>query len=143
MQFLGGSIENPSPPPEDVTSQVGHSFTVTYDTSTLDPATFPEEVTCRYVVTSGGYDASEIGFLQDDNTFTTTLENSFPLDRVLDGGTVVGPSYPADFDFPFYITTDLNGTQWSVRVELGPNLAGQFIVSQEQTIQMGAETVIT
>ena len=143
MQFLGGSIPNPSPPPEEVISQVGHSFTVTYDTSTLDPATFPEEVTCRYVVTSAGYGASEIGFLQDDNTFTTTLENSFPLDRVLDGGTVVGPSYPADFDFPFYITTDLNGTQWSVRVELGPNLAGQFIASQEQTIQMGAATVFT
>ena len=79
MQFLGGSIPNPSPPPEEVISQVGHSFTVTYDTSTLDPATFPEEVTCRYVVTSAGYGASEIGFLQDDNTFTTTLENSFPL----------------------------------------------------------------
>ena len=66
--ILRWSIPNPSPPPEEVISQVGflHRDLRHFN---FRPCYLPEEATCRYVVTSAGYGASEIGF-PDDNTFT-------------------------------------------------------------------------
>ncbi len=141
MYFFTGSITNPSPPPPEFESTAGHSFQVNYDSAPLDPSNFPDPVIFRYVITSSGYGASEIGFLQDGGTFTQTAELELDRSQVITGGVVNGPIISFDNDDYFKITSDLNTTDWSVRVEM-VNSAGQTVPSQEQIIQMSANTVI-
>jgi len=122
------------------TTSGSHSFTVVFDTSGLNIADFNEEMQLRYVITSAGFGATEIGFLQED-FFSQTITFPVPRDEIITGEDVQGPTLIIDNDAQFKITPDLNGEQWSIRVELEKS-DGSFLASPDQVIQMSANTVV-
>ena len=122
------------------TTSASHSFTVQFDTSALNIADFPEEMQLRYVITSGGFGATEIGFLTAE-AFSQTITFPVPREETITGEDVQGPILIIDNDSQFKITPDLNGEQWSIRVELEKS-DGSFLASPDQVIQMSANTVV-
>ena len=122
------------------TTSGSHSFFVVFDTSALNIADFPEEMQLRYVITSAGFGATEIGFLTEDS-FSQTITFPVPKEEIITGEDVQGPILIIDNNSQFKITPDLNGEQWSVRVELEKS-DGSFLASPDQVIQMSANTVV-
>lgn len=124
------------------TTSASHSFAVQFDTSGLNIADFNEIMQLRYVITSAGFGASEIGFLLDgDEEFNQTISLPVPREEIITGEDVQGPILIVDNNNQFKITPDLNGEQWSIRVELQKS-DGSFVVSPDQVIQMSANTVV-
>ena len=123
------------------TTSASHSFRLRFDTTGLTASDFPEEMQVRYVITSAGYGASEIGWIQEDLFSQTCLFDGQDRSAIITGGLVFGPVALLDNDAQFKITTDLNGTTWQVRVELQKN-DGSFLASPEFDIVMASDTVI-
>ena len=138
--FAQNVVFPPDPPaqPEPLILRAGHSFQVTYDTSPLPLADFPDDVEMKYVITPPeGFDASQIGFIQDGLGYT--LECPFgavPKATYLTGGSaVVGPLATSDNDSPFNIITELSLETFSVRVEF-QSTGGVWYASQDQPITL-------
>ena len=122
------------------TTSASHSFRVSFDTTGLTASDFPEEMIVRYVITSEGYGASEIGFLQEDLFTQTLVFDGQDRSAIITGGITQGPVAILDSDAQFKISTDLNGTTWQIRVELQKN-DGSFLASPDQDIPMASDTV--
>ena len=122
------------------TESASHSFRVSFDTTGLTASDFPEEMIVRYVITSEGYGASEIGFLQEDLFTQTLVFDGQDRSAIITGGITQGPVAIFDSDAQFKISTDLNGTTWQIRVELQKN-DGSFLASPDQDIPMASDTV--
>ena len=122
------------------TTSASHSFRVSFDTTGLTASDFPEEMIVRYVITSEGYGASEIGFLQEDLFTQTLVFDGQDRSAIITGGITQGPVAIFDSDAQFKISTDLNGTTWQIRVELQKN-DGSFLASPDQDIPMASDTV--
>ena len=144
--FAQTVIFPPNPPaqPEPLILRAGHSFQITYDTSPLNLADFPEDVEMKYVISSSEFEPSEVGFIEDGVGYT--FECSFggvPKETYLTGGSaVVGPTSTSDNDSPFNILTSLNLGNFSVRVEF-QTTGGVWYASQDQTITLiGEESVL-
>ena len=123
------------------TTSASHSFRLRFDTAGLIASDFPEEMQVRYVITSAGYGASEIGFLTEDVFDQTCVFDGQDRSAIITGGLVFGPVAILDSDTQFKITTDLNGTTWQVRVELQKN-DGSFLASPDFAVVMAIDTVI-
>ena len=123
------------------TTSASHSFRVSFDTTGLTASDFPEEMIVRYVITAPGYDASEIGFLEEDLFIQTCVFDGQDRSAIITGGITQGPTAILDSDAQFKIVTDLNNATWNIKVELQKN-DGSFLASPDQTITMASDTVI-
>ena len=113
-----------------------HTLQVFFDTSSLTPSDFPEEMTVRYVITTTEpIGANQIAFLQED--LRTQTINFFGLarDSILgEEQPISGPTVLLDNQAMFKISTDLNSQTWQIRVELE---------KADETFQVGANQTIT
>ena len=124
--------------PEPIILRTGHSFQVTYDTSPLNLADFPEEVEMKYVITPPAeFDPTQIGFVEDG--LGATFECSFgavsKATYLTGGSSVAGPIATSDNDSPFNISIELNLNAFNVRVEFQAT-NGIWYASQEQPITL-------
>ena len=122
-------------------TSASHSFRLRFDTTGLTASDFPEEMIVRYVITSAGYGASEIGWLQEDLFSQICLFDGQDRSAIITGGITTGPVALLDNDAQFKITTDLNNQSWDVRVELQKN-DGSFLASPEFAVVMASDTVL-
>jgi len=113
-----------------------HTLQVFFDTSSLTPSDFPEEMTVRYVITTTEpIGANQIAFLQED--LRTQTINFFGVNRNIIFGEeqpAAGPTVLIDNEAMFKISTALNSQTWQIRVELE---------KADETFQVGANQTIT
>ncbi len=122
---------------------VANSFAVTFDTSTLDPANYPEfSIIARIVVTEIEHPES-FTWYQEGGVESQTFEwETEDRSQIITGG-IVSPQidYPDDTDQPFIVGLDLNGsTNTTVKVQI-QNSVGVFVESNEVTLTIGGDSI--
>ena len=92
----------------------------------------------KYVVSDfGGFDPSEVGFVEDGvgPTFECSFGAVSKATYLTGGSAVAGPIATSNNDSPFNITTELNLNAFRVRVEFQAT-DGIWYSSQEQLITL-------
>lgn len=123
-------------PNTNAPNRIGHSFEVTFDTSTLTVNNFPEfEVIAQIVVTAPGYDSDFIWRFDGGEEEQTFEWETYERAQIITGG-IVSPeiAFPDYTDAPFLTGIDINGlSNLTAKVKILTS-SGVFVESNEVTI---------